>query len=217
MLKLRFLIALLALGVLVSLPVRSQERVDALIARLKQTVNLTDDQAVRIRPAMLDLADHFKKLLDKYAPQGWPGVFPLNEELWKTRTETEKAIVAALTKEQYANFITIRNEMRQALVDGIRDYAARAYRQKMGVPDDKAAAVESILGRDFEQKAKLLDPYREVTYIPLGDARQLQKDLNKVQDATDKQLEPLLTKDQKKSYAKIREQAQKKAKEYLKP
>ena len=61
MLKLRFLIALLALGVLVSLPLRSQERVDALIARLKQTVNVTDDQAVRIRPAMLQLADTFKK------------------------------------------------------------------------------------------------------------------------------------------------------------
>jgi Spy/CpxP family protein refolding chaperone len=96
-------------------PMPEGETADQIISNMKERLNLTEEQEVRIRPIIEEQSEKRREIIQKCQEQGRQGMEYSRNELQELQKTTEEQLGAVLTEEQMEEYRKIQEERYQKM------------------------------------------------------------------------------------------------------
>jgi undecaprenyl pyrophosphate synthase len=81
-----------------------------ILSKMKQRLNLTEDQEMKVRPIIEGAVGERRRMVEKYKEQDHPDIFSLTGEMHKLQEATEKRLAEILTDQQMEQYREIQEE-----------------------------------------------------------------------------------------------------------
>jgi hypothetical protein len=182
--------------VLLSIFLFAQENslIEKRLTMLREKLELTDDQTANIKQILLDAEKQAEQ--DRDLNKGNPRA--LIAAARERREMTDRQIENMLTEVQKIKYQELRKNI-------ITDDRTSMLVERLKLSDEQALQVQTILIREQEQMEKLRNSS--------SDRKEKFSEMRSIREDTDKQIEQLLTEEQKKEYEQLIEGRQEQMKE----
>lgn len=92
--------------------IETEETPEQVLSEMKERLNLSEEQATKVRPIIEGKIERLHNIVEKYRGQDRPKIPSLKGEIRKLRTSTEKCLANILTEEQLEEYRKMQEEER---------------------------------------------------------------------------------------------------------
>jgi hypothetical protein len=92
--------------------IQIEETPEQVLSKMKDRLNLTEEQATKVRPIIEGRIERLRKIVEEYREQDRPEIFSLRREMRELQESTVKPLASILTEEQLEDYRRMQEEER---------------------------------------------------------------------------------------------------------
>jgi hypothetical protein len=183
-------------------------------AYLQQRLELTPQQLRELKPIVETFARSVSEAIESRRGNGVEGWSTLADDLDSYHEELEAGLSKVLTSEQMAELEEIRVGVRSEVSSQLEERAFSGMVERLKLSENERERVLVVYQRDWRRKRELIETYRGERGREA--ARDIGRELRRIHEDTERDLESILTPKQLSDYRDYREEQRKKILENLK-
>ena len=183
-------------------------------AYLQQRLELTPQQLRELKPVVETYARSVSESIESRRGSGVEGWSSLADDLDSYHDELEAGLSKVLTSEQLAELEEIRVGVRNEISNQLEERAFSGMAERLKLSETERERVLAVYQRDWRRKRELIETYRGERGREV--ARDVGRELRRIHEDTERDLESILTPQQLSDYRDYREEQRKKILENLK-
>jgi hypothetical protein len=177
---------------------------DQALAQVKGRLKLTDEQATKIKPLLVDHLGKVRQIFKDYGDPSGVSFPALSQEYRAQRARFKSSLAPILAPAQRKEADVIRTEVDRQLRDTICNERVAVLKGPLSLTADQEASVRPILCEDFDKKREVISMLTARTGGPAA-RRTATPEIQSIQSQTEARLRQVLSADQMKAYEAYRD------------